>query len=353
MRVGYPRALLYYHCFPFWKGFFRQFGHQVCVSGQTTKKLLENGIEKTVGEACLPVKIFFGHALALKNSVDAIFLPRLVSLEQKTYICPKFMGLPSMIRASLPELPPLIEVEVDARKGGGRGSNGLWQAARDVAVQLGGSARQAKAAFYAGQSLQKEYEQMLLAGWDPDQAIAYLEKQRDWRGPTGNKPNGSGNGGKEEAEAEAEAEDIRLSNRQKSNILLLGHPYNVHDSGFNLGLKTRLSRMNFRVITMENVPSRNALNEAGKLSKEIFWSLGRRMVGTAMHLLAEKQVAGVMHLAAFGCGPDSMIGEVVERKARRLSIPFISLVLDEHTGEAGFLTRVEAFGEMLTRRGRL
>lgn len=336
MRIGYPRALLYYHCFPFWKGFFEYFGHQVCVSGQTTKKLLENGIEKTVGEACLPVKIFFGHTLALKDSVDTIFLPRLVSLEEKTYICPKFMGLPSMIRASLPELPPLIEVDVNARKGGLRSRAGLWQAACEVTSRLGGSKRQAKAAFHAGQFAQQQYEQMLLAGWDPDQAISCLER------PVAMPPSSShGNS--------VSSGDSRL----KPNILLLGHPYNVHDNGFNLGLKTRLSGMNYNVITMENVASRNALNEAGKLSKEIFWSLGRRMVGTAMYLLGRKEIAGVMHLAAFGCGPDSMIGEVVERKARRLNIPFISLVLDEHTGEAGFLTRVEAFGEMLARRERL
>ncbi|HAW71686.1 MAG TPA: hypothetical protein DCX37_10980 [Firmicutes bacterium] len=354
MRVGYPRALLYYHCFPFWKGFLEHFGHQVCVSGQTTKKLLESGIEKTVGEACLPVKIFFGHALALKDSVDAVFLPRLVSLEQKTYICPKFMGLPSMIRASLPELPPLIEVEVDARKDGLRGSNGLWRAACDAAVQLGdGSARQTKAAFHAGQSMQKEYEQMLLAGLDPNQAIASLDCRDSWDNRERDRQRSSGrrNGGK--AEGRGTGESGLSNNMPKPNILLLGHPYNVHDGGFNLGLKTRLSGMHFRVTTMESVPARNALYEADKLSKAIFWSLGRRMVGTAMHLFAAEQVAGVMHLAAFGCGPDSMIGEVVEREARRLSIPFISLVLDEHTGEAGFLTRVEAFGEMLTRRGRL
>ena len=313
MRVGYPRALLYYHCFPFWKGFFEYFGHQVCVSGQTTKKLLESGIEKTVGEACLPVKIFFGHALALKESVDSIFLPRLVSLEEKTYICPKFMGLPSMIKASLPELPPLIEVEVNARKGGIRGSNGLWRAACDVTTQLGGSMRQAKAAFHAGQSAQQDYEQMLLAGWDPDQAIAYLERRAEKLTATEIKEK-SATEAKARASAAAAASTSVAVDRQKPGILLLGHPYNVHDNGFNLGLKTRLSRMDFRVITMENVASRNALSEAGKLSKDIFWSLGRRMVGTAMHLFTKKEVAGVMHLAAFGCGPDSMIGEVVERK---------------------------------------
>jgi len=45
---------------------------------------------------------------------------------------------------------------------------------------------------------------------------------------------------------------------------------------------------------------------------------------------------------------DSMIGEVIERKIKNK--PFMMITIDEHTGEAGMVTRLEAFCDMLLRR---
>lgn len=320
MRIGYPRALLYYQCFPFWNGFFAALGHQVVVSTVTTRAILQTGSERAVGEACLPVKLFYGHTLDLCGRVDRLFLPRLVSLEPRTYICPKFMGLPSMIRASLPGLAPVIGVDVDNRKR----SDGGWGAARRVGHALGHSTWQVWRAYRQGSKAQEDYERLLLAGYEPEEAIQVLQ-------------------GAPPAKTEPAPE-------AKRRVLLLGHPYNVHDSGFNLQSKKRLRRLNLEVITMEQVDPALARTEADGLPKDIFWGLGRRMVGTSLHLLRRKLVDGIIHLAAFGCGPDSMMGEVVERSAHKQGVPFLSLILDEHTGEAGFLTRVEAFAEMLARR---
>ena len=62
---------------------------------------------------------------------------------------------------------------------------------------------------------------------------------------------------------------------------------------------------------------------------------------------------GIIHLISFGCGPDSLVGELVERRARRKGFPFLLLTLDEHSGETGLLTRLEAFVDTLQwRRGK-
>ena len=75
---------------------------------------MEKGIAAAVDETCFPVKVFFGHVRELSDmQVDYIFLPRLVSVEPRSYICPKFMGVPDMIKAAIPDLPPLIETLVD------------------------------------------------------------------------------------------------------------------------------------------------------------------------------------------------------------------------------------------------
>ena len=44
--------------------------------------------------------------------------------------------------------------------------------------------------------------------------------------------------------------------------------------------------------------------------------------------------------------------ERITRYAKRLSKPLLNLTVDEHTGEAGFITRLEAFTDMLLRRKR-
>ena len=84
------------------------------------------------------------------------------------------------------------------------------------------------------------------------------------------------------------------------------------------------------------------------MPKRVFWTLGRKMVGTALHLDQRDDIDGMIYLACFGCGPDSLIGEVVESKVKNK--PFMLVTVDEHTGEGGLVTRLEAFCDMLRRR---
>ncbi|KUK36216.1 MAG: CoA enzyme activase, partial [Thermacetogenium phaeum] len=115
-RIGIPRALLYYYFYPLWREFFTGLGMQVVVSPETNKRIMDAGVKVTLSEVCLPVKILFGHVLALADEVDYLFVPRIIKVEPRAYICPKFMGLPDMLRARIPDLPPLLEPAVDMRK---------------------------------------------------------------------------------------------------------------------------------------------------------------------------------------------------------------------------------------------
>lgn len=105
VKVGIPRGLFYYYFFPLWCDFFHNLGAEVVLSQPTNKKILNRGVSLAVDEACLPVKLFYGHVVDLADKVDYLFLPRLVSTAQKEYICPKFMGLPDMIKAADIKLP--------------------------------------------------------------------------------------------------------------------------------------------------------------------------------------------------------------------------------------------------------
>ncbi len=62
---------------------------------------------------------------------------------------------------------------------------------------------------------------------------------------------------------------------------------------------------------------------------------------------------GVIGVMAFGCGPDSLMMDMVHRRASQLQkAPFMCLTLEEHTSETGVITRLEAFLDMIDRRRR-
>jgi len=42
--------------------------------------------------------------------------------------------------------------------------------------------------------------------------------------------------------------------------------------------------------------------------------------------------------------------DTLRKLAQRYHVPLLSLITDEHTGEAGLVTRVEAFVDMLERK---
>ena len=55
------------------------------------------------------------------------------------------------------------------------------------------------------------------------------------------------------------------------------------------------------------------------------------------------------------CNPaiiSPLIDEIITRDAKKLDLPYICLVLDEHSGQAGVVTRVEAFVDMIIRKKR-
>lgn len=320
-KIGIPRALLYYYYYPMWKSFFEALGLEVVVSSQTTKGILDQGVKQAVDEACLPVKLFYGHVLDLKDKVDYLFVPRLVSVEQKAYICPKFLGLPDMIQHTLEDLPPIINVTINMSKK----YRNLYKAVYEVGKIFNDNPVKIFNAYKAGTYSLNTFNQLLEQGLLPHEAIAEMEK-----GLLGQK-----------------------LNHQKSEltIAVIGHPYNLYDPYINMNLIKRLREMGARVVTADNLNQNQIEENAQQLPKKLFWTLGKKMIGSAFHYLEQEKVDGIIHVAAFGCGPDSFTGELIERKIKRLGkIPFLCLSIDEHTGEAGVVTRLEAFLDMIRWR---
>jgi len=319
VKVGIPRALLYYYFYPQWLSFFQHLGVEPVVSHQTTRGLLEKGLRSTVDEACLPVKLAVGHVLDLKDRVDYLFLPRLVSMARREYICPKFLGFPDMVRNTIDNLPPVININLDLY----RKKSNAFNFFQTLGKLFTKNPARIYMAYRASCQAQNNYWQQLETGLLPD----------------GLKPLASGT----------------PSNRMADiTIAVIGHPYNIYDRFISMDMIKRLGESGVSVVTADRLSDSVIRQETARLPKQLFWTLNQRMIGAAYHYFNEPEIHGLIHVASFGCGPDSMTGELIERFARsRSTKPLLVLTLDEHTGEAGMVTRLEAFLDMVRWRRNL
>ncbi|MCQ2560372.1 MAG: acyl-CoA dehydratase activase-related protein, partial [Clostridia bacterium] len=316
---------LYYWHYPMWHTFFTELGLEVVTSDKTNKNILDTGIQNALADACVPVKIFFGHTLSLKNKVDYLFVPRVVCLNNKTIYCPKFLGMPDMLRYGVSKLPPIIDVTMDVR---GQ-SFGLWKAFRQIGQFLKFSSAQIWSAYLKAKKTDRTYRKMLLSGLHPPEAIAKLGINLQISASHASEP----------------------PTRPDLTLAVLGYPYEVYDEYISVNLLQKLKKLNVKVITLENIPPRILYSKANEVSKNMFWTFSDLVLRATRYIYRKGLADGVIHLTAFSCGPDSIVDRMMEFTSHmNRQIPFMRLSIDEHSGDAGVSTRLEAFTDMLRRR---
>ncbi|MDR7857216.1 acyl-CoA dehydratase activase-related protein [Tissierella sp.] len=294
MIVGIPKGLLYYKYHPFLQTFFRELGAEIITSDDTNKEILNEGVKHCVDDACLPVKIFHGHVFSLKDKCDMIVIPRIMQLRNREYICPKFCGLPEMIINSIPDMPRTITEPIYATS-----RKQLYNWAEVTGSIITKDKLKIKKAFNKAIDIQKDYSTGI--------------KDKDY----------------------------------KLNIGLVGHPYNIYDTFTNMNIVNKLNKLGVGVMTEEYVDEDSIDSEVANLYKKPFWTFARNSYGFTAHATEKKLIDGVIYISSFACGIDSVVVELIKDKIN--DFPFMILKLDEHTGEAGLDTRVEAFVDMLER----
>jgi predicted nucleotide-binding protein (sugar kinase/HSP70/actin superfamily) len=295
MKVGIPKALLYYKYYPFIESLFYELGAEMVTSEDTNKQILNEGIKYCVDEACLPIKVFHGHVASIKDKCDVLFIPRIMQFYKNEFICPKFCGLPEMVINSIPGLPKLITAPLRTDS-----TVGL----RKWTLSVGRSITR------NGIKLERAYNHA-------------LEAQKNFK-------------------CGVKDEGYRI------NIALAGHPYNVYDKFTNMDLIKKLNKLGIGVITEEYVNRQYIDKQVSALFKRPFWTFARNTYGFSTYLAENHSIDGIIYISSFACGIDSVVIELI--KDRLTEFPILVLKIDEQTGEAGFDTRIEAFSDMLERR---
>jgi predicted nucleotide-binding protein (sugar kinase/HSP70/actin superfamily) len=107
----------------------------------------------------------------------------------------------------------------------------------------------------------------------------------------------------------------------------------------------RLQEDNIKVLTPGMFPG-EGIESPGQ-----YWEAEADVIGAGDYYVQHK-VDGIIGIMAFSCGPDSLMMHLVQRQAQQAEIPFMSLTVEEHTAEAGIITRLEAFMDMIYRGRR-
>lgn len=67
---------------------------------------------------------------------------------------------------------------------------------------------------------------------------------------------------------------------------------------------------------------------------------------------SEKGKDGLIHISPFTCMPEIMSQNIFPNMRENCNIPVLTLIMDEQTGKAGYVTRLEAFVDLMRRRKR-
>ena len=136
------------------------------------------------------------------------------------------------------------------------------------------------------------------------------------------------------------------------SIALVSHGYNIFDERTSMKIIDKLEDMDVKVYTSLQLSNEQTMEGINALGEKLYWANEFEMTGTAGHYLKDNKIDGIIALNAFGCGPDSLMIERIVRKAKQFNKPILHLTIDEQTGEAGFITRLEAFVDILFRKKR-
>ncbi len=324
IKVGIPRALHFYRYFPFWKKLLEELDVEIVLSPPTNKKIVEEGVTHGFGELCIPVKIYYGQLLKLLQDhldLDYIFVPRYVAEVKEAYFCPKFISLPDVIKI-LPEIPKILNFEVNVKE------FPIATSVIELGKELGKTQNQSLNAYREAQKYFDEYHKFLRDGAPVNHALRLVEGNRPFTLP-------------------------KKKHKGDLKFLLLGHGYNIFDTFINLDFQKKLRDQGAEVFTIENMPE-SVFKKPVIVNKRFrnYWRHEEEIMQSIRYFLTKGrgEIDGVIFLISFACGPDSLISELIMRDMKVVGLPFLEITMDEHSGEAGMITRIEAFVEMARRK---
>jgi predicted nucleotide-binding protein (sugar kinase/HSP70/actin superfamily) len=308
-----PRALTFYDMFPYWRAFFAALEIDIVLSGPTTPRTMHQTAQQAALEMCLPARLTFGHVSdLLEKDADFLFMPSVVNRENiapgqnHNVYCPFIQSAPHLVAThmdlaahgqKLITFPYFLQWEATQKL-----------SLKKLSAQMGIPWKRLQAAAAAGRTAQQRfYRQLRRRG---QEVLADLSPHQ-------------------------------------TAVVIIGRPYNTADLGACQDLPYKLRRLGVCPIPMDFLPLETV--DISKYNDNMFWRSGQDILAAA-NLIREDPRLQAIYLTNFGCGPDSFIISFFSQMMG--DKPFLELEFDDHTADAGILTRCEAFLESLQMDAR-
>ncbi|MBD3190488.1 MAG: hypothetical protein GF308_07580 [Candidatus Heimdallarchaeota archaeon] len=346
--VGIPKGLIYYHYPVLFETFFESLGAKIVYSPESSKKLLLDALKYASDEECFSGKVFIGHVNALRGKVDYLFLPKFHGTHKTDVNCPKFIGLPDVLRAIFDDLPELIGYYHSRTKRNHRLFH-LWRIIFKTGWKITKNPFKIIKAANKAIKAHRQYQKTLR--WTTKE-LHQWENQRFQFCPICDESFSI----EQQICPACHSEMLTDSSTEvieNVRIALLGHAYVLNDPILSFSAHERLEKLGVEVITSEQIPEEIINQELEKLHSRLYFKEERRIVGTALYFLRTEKVDGILQIIPFPCGPTAVSSEIIMRFAKKketMGVPLLQLMVDDNTGEAGFDTRLEAFVTMLKRK---
>ncbi len=315
--LGLPNSLSSHGLLPYWTSFCGALGIPIRLGGDTGEEAREEGRHLAAADFCYPVKAHLGHlrCTLADPEVDFALVPYFISevrneVTTNSLVCPYVESSPSLFKAvaRADEASRLVAPVIDFRWSDKRQAKELFSRFEPVVPGL--TLEMVREALKTAQEGYADFYARAV-----EKGAALLE---EW------------------------------NSRNEPAIVFVGRPYNVRDFGLNLAIPRHFAQHGYNVLPHEMLPFRPEL--LGTEFRNVFWTYGQRIL-SALRQVGSNENLYAVYLSNFNCGPDSFLltysEEIMKDK------PFLILELDEHGSEGGYLTRIEAFLDVVGSLGPL
>jgi predicted CoA-substrate-specific enzyme activase len=311
ISIGIPRGLmLYYQQFPFWRTLFEELGFRVVLSEPSDQQMVKKSLEVMVAETCLPVEMMHGHVLNLfEKGVDYIFTPFIVDAKAdkdnptNNCNCPWVQTHPFMIKSAFAERPDMEKLLIPT-----------------LHFRYFGRVLNGELSKFMKEQFSISRSKVVKAIKKADEVQTAFEKEVKIRGRLA----------------------LASIPEGKKGLVILGRPYNTTDPLLNQRLVEKLINLETIPIPVDYMPieEENIFDDYPMM----YWPNGQKMIAASRLVRKNKNLYAV-YLGNFRCGPDSFISHYVKEEMK--GKPFLHLEVDEHSADAGMITRLEAFLDSL------
>ena len=295
IKIGIPRALLYYRYGVLWKNFFNSLGCNIVLSPETNKNIIELGCNNTIDESCLSYKIYTGHVLYLSNICDYVLVARVCDYGKKDKVCTRLNGTYDDIKHKIPE-EQIIDYDIEYTK------------LKFPIIEF----------IKIGLKFTKNIPKIIYSYYKAKQK----QKQHDIN--------------------QANHEKNKLSKNNKK-ILILSHFYNIQDKFISKYIIEYLENNNIIPIYSNKLDRKTTKRFSTYFSDTLYWKYSKEIIGSLYY--TKNMIDGIIFISTYPCGIDSLVNNLAILKNK--DIPILNLTIDENITELSLETKLESFIDIL------